>query len=128
MYASGTFISPELWYTVCAQNHQSTKPDDESCMFELAWLYNNHDACMLAVYPALQDSDDEDVQPPAKKRNPKFMKDEAWHPKTKTVKHSQPIREKRPSREHAIKPSVKAELEMAKEYLKDKNVSTVLKM
>ena len=50
-----------------------------------------------------------------------MLKDEAWVPSGST-KPGVLSRDKRPSREHAIKPSVKAELDMAREYLRDKHV------
>lgn len=77
---------------------------------------------LLAVYPALEDSDYDDERDvrPLKKRK---TKDDSWHPNSMSSKSKQLIREKRPSRDHAVKPSVKAELEMTREYLQDRTHS-----
>ena len=72
------------------------------------------------MYPALEDSDYEDTSPrPPKKK--KVSKDQSWLPNGKA---SVATREKRPARENAVKPSVKAELDMTREYLKDKPTSS----
>lgn len=76
---------------------------------------------LVLVYPSLEDSDGDEPPPSSRSGKKKRVADDggSWLPGSNSGRHSVP-REKRPTRENAIRPSVKAELDMAKKYLDNK--------